>query len=239
MNCIIIFGRKNSKSLKNKNITKILGKPSCLYPIEAAIKSKKTDKVFVSTDSKEIMKFAKNLKCEILHRPKFLATDKALLSDAIFYSVEQVKKKYNIKNIGILLCNSVCVTDKIIDNAFAKINQKNVDTVTTISKLNMYSPIRAFKINSGYLQNFIPNKTISKYAPLSGDRNKSIDSYFSTHACTVSKIKIFNKKKNNPMPFNWMGPKKKFIIQENVIGDIDFDWQLKATEVWIKKNEKN
>ena len=84
MNIAIIFGRKNSKGLPNKNIKKVLEKPACLYPIEAAIKSKKINKIFISSDSKEINRLAKNKGCEVLLRPKKLANDSALLSNAIF-----------------------------------------------------------------------------------------------------------------------------------------------------------
>ena len=31
------------------------------------------------------------------------------------------------------------------------------------------------------------------------------------------------------------GKEKDYIIQENCVGDIDFEWQLK-TETWLKNN---
>jgi len=238
MNIAIIFGRKNSKGLPNKNIKKVLGKPACLYPIEAAIKSKKINKIFISSDSKEINRLAKNKGCEVLLRPKKLANDSALLSNAIFYSVKKIKEKNNnIKNIIILLCNSICINYKIIDAAINKIKKDKAETVTTISKLNMFSPIRAMKIHKKRIDNFFPNKLMKKFTSLSGDRNKSTDCYFITHSCTVSNIKVFNKKTINPMPFSWMGKKKSFILQENCVGDIDFEWQLKVAESWLKKNK--
>ena len=101
MNVAIIFGRKNSKGLPNKNIKKILGKSACVYPIDAALKSKKIDKVIISSDSKLINKIGKNKGCEILFRPKNLATDQALLSDAIFFSINKIKKFTKILNVII------------------------------------------------------------------------------------------------------------------------------------------
>ena len=60
--------------------------------------------------------------CEILSRPKKLANDSALLSDAISYSVKKVKQNnIKIKNVVILLCNSICINSKIIDKALKKI----------------------------------------------------------------------------------------------------------------------
>jgi CMP-N-acetylneuraminic acid synthetase len=239
MNIAIIFGRKNSKGLKNKNILNILGKPACHYPIEAAKKAKKVDQIFVSSDSKFILNYAKKKKCNIIKRPSFLATDKALLSDAIFHAVKICEKKIRkVNNYIILLCNSVCVNSKVIDNAVSIISKKNIDTVTTISKFNMFSPVRALKIENNYIKNYIPNKIMEKYTSLSGDRDKTVDSYFSTHSCTVSKSTIFKKIKNNSMPFKWMGNKKSYIVQENCVGDIDYEWQLKVAEWWLQKYEK-
>ena len=39
------------------------------------------------------------------------------------------------------------------------------------------------------------------------------------------------------MPFQWMGKNKRFIIQENCVGDIDYEWQSKVAEHWLKKNK--
>ena len=235
MNVAIIFGRKNSKGLKNKNITKFLGKPACLYPIVAAKKSKKISKVFISSDSKYINKIGKLNGCEVLHRPKKLATDNALLSDAIFDSVNKIKNKFKIKNVVILLCNSICINHQTIDKAISKLRNKRLDTVTTISKFNMFSPVRSMKLKNDKIVNFIPEKILSKYTPLSGDRNKSIDSYIITHSCTVSKINVLLNKKKNPMPFVWMGKNKGYIKQENCVGDIDFEWQKQVATWWLKK----
>ena len=68
----------------------------------------------------------------------------------------------------------------------------------------MFSPIRSMKIKNGKIDTFFPNKIMEKYTSLSGDRNKSTDSYFITHSCTVS-MRFFDNKKNNSMPFQWMG----------------------------------
>ena len=57
MNIAILFGRKNSKSVKNKNVLNFFGKPAFSYPLEAALNSKFIDKTYVSTDSSKIINF--------------------------------------------------------------------------------------------------------------------------------------------------------------------------------------
>ena len=146
MKIALIFGRKNSKGLKNKNITKINGKPSCFYPINAAISSKIFDKIYVSTDSAFIKTFSQKKKCLIINRPKYLCTDKALLSDAIDHAAKYCKKKYKkIEMFAIFLCNSVCVNKNTVIKMQKKLDTGKYDTVTTISRFDMYSPTRSFQ----------------------------------------------------------------------------------------------
>jgi|TARA_B100001059_G_C17809715_1_gene571485 CMP-N-acetylneuraminic acid synthetase len=234
----LVFGRKNSKGLKNKNIRKINGKSAFSHVIDETKKVKTIKKIFVSTDSEYIIKKAKKKNCEIIERPKFLCTDNSLLSDAIYHAVDIAKKKEGmIDNFLILLCNSICFDYKSINKALQIIRRKNIDTVATISKFNMFSPIRAMKIKKKKLLNFIPNNTLKKYVNLSGDRDKSTDSFFINHSFTLSKKDVFNKPNKNPMPFQWMGKNKSFIEQEFCIGDIDFEWQIPVVEWWLKNKK--
>ena len=55
----IIPARSGSKGLKDKNIKHLKGKPLLTYSVDAAIKSKAFDTVFVSTDSLAYAEIAK------------------------------------------------------------------------------------------------------------------------------------------------------------------------------------
>ena len=52
----LIPARGGSKSIKNKNIKLLNGKPLIFYTIKAAQKSKLIDRIIVSTDDKKIKK---------------------------------------------------------------------------------------------------------------------------------------------------------------------------------------
>lgn len=235
----ILFGRKNSKSIRNKNILKILGKPMFRYPLDAALNSKKINKVYVSTDCNIIKKKSKEKGCSIINRPKELCDDKALLEDAIQHAVNYCQRENNnsIKIFIILLCNSICVNSKMIEKGINFLNKnKSYQTITTISKFNNFSPVRAKKIKGKELLNYIPNHELKKFTPLSCDRDKSVHSYICTQSFTASRGEILKKMKKNPFPFNWMGKKTSYLEIESCVGDIDFPWQLEATKWWIKKN---
>ena len=61
----ITLARGGSKSVKNKNIKKILGKPLIYYTIKEVVKSKYVDDYIVSTDSKKIAQVAKKYGAKI------------------------------------------------------------------------------------------------------------------------------------------------------------------------------
>jgi N-acylneuraminate cytidylyltransferase len=61
---VIIPARSGSKSLINKNILPLHGKPLLCYSVEYALRSKSVDKVVVSTDSELIARIAKECGAE-------------------------------------------------------------------------------------------------------------------------------------------------------------------------------
>ena len=233
----ILFGRKGSKGIKNKNIYKLNNKPLYKHPIDEAKKVSQIKKIYISTDDENIIMGGKKLGCEIINRPKKYTSDRALLSDAMQHAVKTViKLEKDLKYIVLLLCNSPCFTSRELKKGFSLIKKnKDIETVTTISKLNMFSPVRAKKIKAGKLINYIDNRTLSKFTALSGDRDKSVDSFFCTNAFSIcTKESLVNMAKN-PWPFKWMGKNVKYVIQEHSVGDIDFEWQLPTVEWWIRK----
>tara|TARA_B100000029_G_C17605918_1_gene967377 strand:- start:2747 stop:3478 length:732 start_codon:yes stop_codon:yes gene_type:complete len=237
MNVAILFGRKNSKSIKNKNILKIFSKPMFMYPIDAAKKVAGIDKIYVSSDSKYILGKAKKKGCIPINRPKHLCNDKALLEDAIQHAVNYCQAIHGdkIKNFIILLCNSICVRHQDIKKGLQVLKKsKKFNTVTTVSKFNNFSPVRAKKIKNQKLLNYIPNKNLRKFTPLSCDRDKSVHSYYCTQSFTISRAKVLKNMKKNPFPFNWMSDKATYLFQDSCVGDIDFPWQVEATKWWIK-----
>jgi len=238
MNVAILLGRKNSKSIKNKNILKIFSKPMFEYPIDAAKKVKEIHRIYVSSDSSYILAKAKKRGCTPINRPKHLCNDKALLEDAIQHAVNycQTIHQNKIENFIILLCNSICVRHTDIKKGLQLLNKsKKFNTVTTVSKFNNFSPVRAKKIKNQNLLNYIPNKNLRKFTPLSCDRDKSVHSYYCTQSFTISRAKVLKNMKKNPFPFNWMSNKATYLFQDSCVGDIDFPWQIEAVKWWIKK----
>ncbi len=85
----IIPARSGSKGLKDKNITDLCSKPLIAYSIEAALKSKVFEKVFVSTESEKYADISRKYGAEVLIRPDELAQD----NTPTYYVIEDVLKR--------------------------------------------------------------------------------------------------------------------------------------------------
>ena len=77
LNFCFIFARGGSKGLPGKNMLPINRMPLIGHSIEIAKISKKIDKVFISTDCKEIAQAGDLLGAEVINRPPELASDTA------------------------------------------------------------------------------------------------------------------------------------------------------------------
>ena len=89
----IIPARSGSKSVVDKNIRPINGKPMLAYSIEHALKSKYINRVIVSTDSEKYAEIAKKYGAEVpFIRPAQLATDTSLDYDVFLHALQYLKE---------------------------------------------------------------------------------------------------------------------------------------------------
>ncbi|MGH8547974.1 MAG: cytidylyltransferase domain-containing protein, partial [Methylococcales bacterium] len=81
MICALMIGRAGSTGFRGKNIYPILGRPLAAYPLMAAKHSRYVNRLYVSTDSPEIMEISRGFGAELINRPPELATKEALGED--------------------------------------------------------------------------------------------------------------------------------------------------------------
>ena len=236
----IMIGRKGSRGFPGKNTFKVLGRPLCEYPLIAAKKSKFIDKIYVATDSNKIKKVSQKYKVEFVDRPRKLNTNKALGDHVFEYAYEQVKKKNNkkIELVVLLFANAPTINVKLIDQGISLLKKnKRFDSAVTTSIYNMWSPLRARRLNNkGLLDPFVPFKYFAKDpSKLNCDRDSQGDVYFADMSVSIVRPKCLENIDTGLLPQKWMGGKIAPIY--NTAGcDIDFDWQIPMVDFWIKKN---
>ena len=72
------------------------------------------------------------------------------LTEEIKYGLEQIKEElgYMPDRVAILLANSPCITNELIDNAFTILEEhEKTDSVVSVMKRDEFSPERIFSLN--------------------------------------------------------------------------------------------
>jgi len=238
----LMMGRAGSRGLKNKNLIKVNNKRICEYPLLAAKKSRLVENIYVTTNCPKIKKISKKYNAKIINRPKKLCTSKALGEDVFEHGYFEIKKdlmkiSQKIDLVVLLMANSATVTSEMIDKGI-KFLQKNksFDSAVSTSVYNMWSPLRARKLDkSGALKPFVPFKIFGNPKTLNCDRDSQGDVYYADMSVSVVKPKCLENLSSGLLPQKWMG-KKIAPIKSWGGCDVDFKWQIPLVEYWIKHN---
>lgn len=131
----IIPVRGGSKSIPLKNIKPIAGKPLVCWTMEAAIKCEKIEKVYISTDSKEIVKTInsylgttkKTNKVEVIDRPKETASDTASTESVLL----DFANKKDFENLILIQATSPLLEYEDLSKGIKKFEDENYDSLLT------------------------------------------------------------------------------------------------------------
>lgn len=158
----IITARKNSKSIKNKNMIKINSRPLIDYSIETCKKSKLVDRVVLSSDSDEIIKYALKKDVEVLFkRPKKFSLDQSTDLDVFTHLIYFFKdNNIDLPKFFVHVRPTCPIRNvKTFDNAIALFNKKlkkgyNSLRSVSISKEN---PYKMWEVKNNTLHPIIKN----------------------------------------------------------------------------------
>ena len=235
----LLLGRKGSIGFPGKNIYPVLGRPLAYYPMVAAKKAKYVDQVYLSTNCEKLMSLGKKLNISIIKRPKYLCTKKALGEEAFVHGYKKIVQSHGPQELLVLLfCNVGTISPQIIDVGI-EILRKNpaYDSAVSVSKYNMWSPLRARRIDQdGLLKPFVPFSTFGNPKTLNCDRDSQGDVYFADMGVSIVRPKCLENMDDGLLPQKWMGQRIYPLIQEGGC-DVDYKFQIAQTEFWLKKHK--
>ena len=236
----IVIGRKGSTGFPGKNLSPVLGNPLAFYSMVAARNSRSVDKVFISTDDKDLMGLARANNVNVITRPPELCTKEALGEDAFVHGYYEIKKqntRQGHRNCGLLFCNAATVTSDLIDEGIRVLRESpEIDSAVSASAYNMWSPLRARKIGEdGLLHPFVPFETFGDPKTLNCDRDSQGDAWFADMGLSVVRPECLESLDDGLLPQKWMGQKIYPLKQWGGL-DVDFEWQLPQVEYWLKKH---
>jgi len=234
-----IMGRKGSKGFSDKNLYRVLDKPLAYYPMKAVSDCSCVDRAYLSTDDERLMALARENNIDVIQRPPELCTNEALGEDVYVHSYNFVRDKFKDKEIEfiiLLMCNAVMVTPEIISEGIKVLRQyPEYDSAVTVSKYNMWSPLRARKIGSdGLLHPFVPFEVFDDSKNLNCDRDSQGDVWFADMGASIVRPKCLENIEQGLLPQKWMG-QKIYPLRQNCGLDVDYEWQIPQVEYWLEK----
>lgn len=135
----------------------------------------------------------------------------------------------------LLFCNAPTVRSETIEEGIAILRTRpEVDSAVTVSRYNMWSPLRARKITSGgLLQPLVPFETFGDPTTLNCDRDSQGDVWFADMGVSIVRPECLESLRDGLLPQRWMG-QKIFPLKQWGGLDIDYEWQVPQAEHWLK-----
>ena len=192
-NLAIIGIRKNSKSIKDKNIKNFCGKPLVYWIIKCALQSKKLDRIIVSTDSEEYRDIVLNYCVEVpFLRPKALSQDNSLESDYLLHGLEWLYENegYTPKFVTRLQATSPLQLSEDIDRSIECLESNKDATSSMVVSEALQPPMKALKEKGGYLVSYYESKSQEIV-----NRQELSKAYYRSNIIT-SRVDDFLKTKN-------------------------------------------
>ena len=236
----LLLGRGGSTGFPGKNVYPVLGRPLMAYPLIAANQSVHVERIYVSTDSEEIKDIGAEFGAEYIERPTELCSSTALGEDAYQHGYEVIRDRLaeegeSIELIVLLFANAPTVSGELIDAGIQALrDDPHLDSAVTVSRYNMWSPLRARKRGkNGCLQPFVPFETFGDPKTLNCDRDSQGDVLFADMGLSIVRPHCLDNMEDGMLPQKWMGQNIHPI--ENWGGlDVDYEWQLPQAEFWLK-----
>ena len=213
------------------------GRPLSWYPMTAALNTLEIDRNFISTDDVALMRLGLEVGFEVIERPDHLATSEALGDDAYKHGYEVICEQVGEKPelLVLLFCNAPTIVPQQISEGIKMLREdRTADSAVTVSRYNMYSPIRARRISEdGSLQPYISFEHHPKADTINCDRDSQGDVWFADVAVSVIRPENLENLEEGLLPQRWMGRKILPIYNEAGL-DMDYEWQIGQVNWWLE-----
>jgi len=238
----LVLGRKGSTGFPGKNTFPMRGKPLAYYPIKAGLDASCVDEVFLSTDDEDLMSIARENGAKVIERPPELATKEALGEDAYRHGYEVIRDLFresgrSLEIIVLLFCNAPTILPETIEEGVRVLRENSdYDSAVTVSCYNMWSPLRARRIDEdGLLHPFVPFETFGDPSTLNCDRDSQGDAWYADMGVSIVRPHCLEKMEEGLLPQKWMGQNIYPLKQWGGL-DVDYEWQMPLIDYWLKEH---
>ena len=236
MNVAIITARSGTPGRPDKNMFPVNGVPVISYPIQAALKARLVDTVYISTDAPDIAAFGQSWGATIIERPAELAAATVDYGNVVRHAVEFLDASLTaLENVAVLLGNSVMIDSATIDHGLKLLDENpKIDSCMTVWRAGHDHPNRAMELGTGgFLR---PFGSITRDVP--SEREAYSPAYFSDQGAWIFRKETV-RKHEGPSPWWWIGANCVPIERPWISGrDIHSYFELVIAEWWVQNSSK-
>lgn len=230
----IVGARSGSKSIKDKNIRPLLGKPLMAWVIEAAKKAKYVDRVIVSADSPKYAEIAKKYGAETpFLRPKEISGDRSTDLEYLTHAVKWLEANENWKPDIIFraMPTSPLTKSEYFDQAIEiLVENPEIDSVRIISPASKH-PYKMWRMEDGELKSFLPKEFTGYDEPMNLPRQLFPPAYCHGGIIAMRYNVLMEQRSLNGKKIGYIEIPK----EDNV--DIDSELDFLLAEILLKKRK--
>lgn len=147
----LIPARGGSKGVSGKNIKLLGGRPLIAYTVDAALASRRLDRVVLTTDDENIAAVGRSLGVDVpFIRPPHLATDDAPTLPVVQHALTELEGSGdNYDAVCVLQPTNPFRATGLVDNCVALLARSSADSVVTVRRTPAeFSPHWAYEMQS-------------------------------------------------------------------------------------------
>jgi len=213
----VILARAGSKSLPEKCVHPILGRPMIEYTFDHALCAQTIDAIVLSTDSRPAKDLAIRYGIHVIDRPAHLACDTATIYSAARHAVLAYENRGGLHpGIVVVLYANIPVRDRtIIDRAVVHLEETKADSVRTVAAVGKHHPDWLHRVDGDRMTQFRENNVY---------RRQDLDPlyYHDAAVVAVTRNALFTDPGHPDDHFAFLGDDRRCIVQ-NSCDAVDVD----------------
>ena len=218
----VIPARKGSERFPMKHHAPVLGKPLITYTLEAAVSSKRLDRILVSSDDHRLRAIATGHGVEFLERPPELAQATSALDDALRHACRHLQEREAfVPDIVVAMQANVPIrVQGQVDTVIHRLEELREATAVATARELRYRPEWAKVLvdeRTGAVQPFLPGD--HPYRKQELPRLYALDG-----AILAVRRTVLEETAGQRAAHAWLGPRLHVVPQADPVYSIEVDY---------------
>ena len=225
----VVPARGGSKAIPGKNLRLVGGRPLLAYTIDAALASRRLDRVVLSTDDSAIADAGRRMGIDVpFLRPAELATDAAPMMPVLQHAVAEMSIRGFTTDIVVLLQpTSPLRRAEHIDGAVDLLERSGADTVVSVVEVpHQFNPASVMRVENDRLMPIEPGRPVTR-------RQDKLQLYARNGPAVLAmKVDVLSRASF------YEGDCRALVMDPAESVDIDTDWDLELTEFLLSRRSQ-